>query len=193
MSTGGGGLSHLTPNEPQSAPSPLEGEGWGGGCLFDSAGVIPPSRLARSARDIAMLRIASLAKLRTAAEGRLCLPHKGGGNRSELAGYAIALPGGGGSMPSEAGSPSRSRDGVPGEASGWGESDSPTPAGLRPATSPLQGEVGVCRAFGASQANRSREGGRGSPCFCLPRRLACRRTRRLALRAAVMEEILWAA
>src|SRR5213593_1497242 len=45
------GLSHLTPNEPQSPPSPLVGEGWGGGCLFDSAELVPPSRLARSARE----------------------------------------------------------------------------------------------------------------------------------------------
>src|SRR6266700_4685200 len=65
------GLPHMARSKPHSAPSPLVGEGWGGGCLFDSAGLIPPSRLARSARDIAMLRIASLAKLRTAAEGRL--------------------------------------------------------------------------------------------------------------------------
>src|SRR5207244_4695888 len=35
--------------EPHSPPSPLEGEGWGGGCLFDSAELIPPSRFARSA------------------------------------------------------------------------------------------------------------------------------------------------
>jgi len=35
----------------QSPPSPLVGEGWGGGCLSDSAGCGPPSRLARSARE----------------------------------------------------------------------------------------------------------------------------------------------
>ena len=43
--------SDLAPSVPQSAPSPLEGEGWGGGYLFDSAEQIPPSRLARTARE----------------------------------------------------------------------------------------------------------------------------------------------
>ena len=43
------------------------GEGWGGGYLFDSAGLIPPSRLACSARDIAMLRIAFFEQRRPKA------------------------------------------------------------------------------------------------------------------------------
>src|ERR1700680_734917 len=43
------------------------GQGWGGGYLFDSAGMIPPSRLARSARDIAMLRIAFFEQRRPKA------------------------------------------------------------------------------------------------------------------------------
>src|SRR6266568_2975835 len=34
----------LAESEPQTAPSPPVGEGWGGGCLFDSADLIPPSR-----------------------------------------------------------------------------------------------------------------------------------------------------
>src|SRR5438128_12636515 len=50
-SVGRAGLSHLTRSKPQSAPSPLVGEGWGGGYLFDSADLIPPSRLARRARE----------------------------------------------------------------------------------------------------------------------------------------------
>src|SRR5437763_12087856 len=45
------GLSHLTPSERQVAPSPLVGEGWGGGCLFVSAEPRPPSRLGREARE----------------------------------------------------------------------------------------------------------------------------------------------
>src|SRR5262249_49100460 len=40
----------LTRSKSHSAPSPLVGEGWGGGCLFDSAEFVPPSRLARCAR-----------------------------------------------------------------------------------------------------------------------------------------------
>ena len=43
------GLSHIAPSGPQSSPSPLVGEGWGGGYLFDSADSTPPSRLARYA------------------------------------------------------------------------------------------------------------------------------------------------
>src|SRR5439155_26486652 len=65
--------SPLTPSEPGLAPSPQPnsgvpefghdnwsksetsevdmGEGWGGGCLFDAADRIPPSRLARTARE----------------------------------------------------------------------------------------------------------------------------------------------
>src|SRR5262249_55271398 len=41
----------MAASEPHSAPSPLEGEGWGGGWLFDSAELVPPSRLARFARE----------------------------------------------------------------------------------------------------------------------------------------------
>ncbi len=41
----------LAASKPHSPPSPLEGEGWGGGYLFDSAEQIPPSRLARAARE----------------------------------------------------------------------------------------------------------------------------------------------
>src|SRR5262249_60790518 len=40
----------MAASRPHSAPSPLEGEGWGGGWLFDSEELVPPSRLARSAR-----------------------------------------------------------------------------------------------------------------------------------------------
>src|SRR5712691_12447345 len=76
-------------------PPPLwgrdgEGGGWGGGCLFDSAALVPPSRLARSARDIAMLCIAFFQERRPKAAyasptrrevpGASCQPH------------AIALP-----------------------------------------------------------------------------------------------------
>jgi hypothetical protein len=35
----------------QWPPSPLEAEGWGGGYLSDSAARVPPSRLARIARE----------------------------------------------------------------------------------------------------------------------------------------------
>jgi hypothetical protein len=45
----------MTETEPQSAPSPLVGEGWGGGCLFDSARPIPPSRLAHAKSDVSDL------------------------------------------------------------------------------------------------------------------------------------------
>src|SRR5712691_2861261 len=53
-----------TEAEPQSPPSPLVGEGWGGGCLFDSEDQIPLPARAQSARAD--------------------LPHKGGGVRSKL-------------------------------------------------------------------------------------------------------------
>src|SRR5712692_3819638 len=42
--------SDMSDAGPHAPPSPLAGEGWGGGCLFDSADQIPPSRLARKAR-----------------------------------------------------------------------------------------------------------------------------------------------
>src|SRR5260370_36547508 len=42
---------NVAQSESRSAPAPLVGEGWGGGCLFDSAKPIPPSRFARSARE----------------------------------------------------------------------------------------------------------------------------------------------
>src|SRR5229473_6141437 len=38
------------PAQPRSAPSPLVGEGWGGGCL-ELRTLLPPSRLARFARE----------------------------------------------------------------------------------------------------------------------------------------------
>src|ERR1700693_1631443 len=41
--------------EPHPPPSPLEGEGWGGGCLFDSAGLIPTSPLAHAKSDVSDL------------------------------------------------------------------------------------------------------------------------------------------
>jgi uncharacterized membrane protein len=44
-----GSKSSLAPTEPHSPPSPLEGEGGGGGYSFPSAD-LPPSRLARGAR-----------------------------------------------------------------------------------------------------------------------------------------------
>src|SRR5260370_19526560 len=49
------GLPHMVRSKPHSAPSPLVGEGWGGGCLFDSADLIPPSRLAHAKSDVSDL------------------------------------------------------------------------------------------------------------------------------------------
>src|ERR1051326_1030369 len=97
------GGSHFAPTKPHCAPSPSRtrvfpssaidnwsksetsevdmGEGWGEGYLFDSADRHPPpgSRAESARHSDASHRVLS----RTAAEGRLCLPHKGGGNRSE--------------------------------------------------------------------------------------------------------------
>src|ERR1051326_5810901 len=97
------GGSHFAPTKPHCAPSPSRtrvfpssaidnwsksetsevdmGEGWGEGYLFDSADRHPPpgSRAESARHSDASHRVLS----RTAAEARLCLPHKGGGNRSE--------------------------------------------------------------------------------------------------------------
>ena len=63
----------MAPGGPQSSPSPLVGEGWGGGYLFDSADSAPPSRLARYACE-------PTSPTRGEVTGASCWP------------YAIALP-----------------------------------------------------------------------------------------------------
>src|SRR5205823_10092258 len=75
-----GGLSHLTPSERQAAPSPLVGEGWGGGHLSVSAEPSPPSRFARSAREPTS-------------------PTRGGVTGERRQPYALALPVRGGWLP----------------------------------------------------------------------------------------------
>jgi len=72
------GRSHRARRRPQSAPSPLEGEGRGGGCLFDSAGFVPPSRLARRTREPTSPTRGEV----TGASRQpfaIAVPHKGGG------------------------------------------------------------------------------------------------------------------
>src|SRR6266852_4186166 len=83
-------LAGESKSEPQSAPSPL-GEGWGGGCFDHEALVTPlPARALRARHSDAPHRVLST----TAAEGRLCLPHKGGGNRSKLPDIRDVAPAG---------------------------------------------------------------------------------------------------
>ncbi len=97
------GRAHRTRRQPQLPPSPSrtrvfpssaiddwsksetsdldEGEGWGGGYLFDCAGLLPPSRLARRARE-------PTSPSRGEVTGASCqpfaiaLPHRGGGVQS---------------------------------------------------------------------------------------------------------------
>src|SRR6266545_1377732 len=54
------GWSHLALSEPHPAPSPLVGEGWGEGCLLDSADLMPSSRLAHAKSDVS-----DMAKVKT--------------------------------------------------------------------------------------------------------------------------------
>src|SRR5439155_6265770 len=80
----GGGPSHLTASERQAAPSPLVGEGWGGGYLFVSADPNPPP--GSRACQVGCFRLGQYARRNRQwpiSDGASRPRPQGGGNRSE--------------------------------------------------------------------------------------------------------------